>query len=103
MLVDLRGRSFLNERVSGALASLLLPYVKSGKLLLVALDSPDGVKISARRADGPQVVVGEVLRKAAEKVGGVGGGHERAGGATIPIGRLEEFLAELERVMSTGA
>ncbi|MEM0023782.1 MAG: DHH family phosphoesterase [Thermofilaceae archaeon] len=103
MLVDLRGRSFLNERVSGALASLLLPYVKSGKLLLVALDSPDGVKISARRADGPQVVVGEVLRKAAEKVGGVGGGHERAGGATIPVGRLEEFLAELERVMSTGA
>ncbi|MEM1912524.1 MAG: DHH family phosphoesterase [Thermofilaceae archaeon] len=103
MLVDLRGRSFLNERVSGALASLLLPYVKSGKLLLVALDSPDGIKISARRADGPQVVVGEVLRKAAEKVGGVGGGHERAGGATIPAGKLEDFLAEVERVMSTGA
>lgn len=103
MLVDLRGRSFLSERVSGALASLLLPYVKSGKLLLVALESPDGVKVSARRADGPQVVVGMVLRKAAEKVGGVGGGHERAGGATIPAGKLEEFLKELERVMSAGA
>jgi len=38
-------------------------------------------------------------RLAAERVGGVGGGHNIAAGATIPLGSEEEFLAALERVI----
>jgi len=36
-------------------------------------------------------------RLAAESVGGVGGGHNIAAGATLPLGKEEEFLAALER------
>lgn len=36
------------------------------------------------------------IRAAAEKVGGVGGGHNIAAGATIPAGRRDEFLQLLD-------
>lgn len=96
-VADFRGKDFLNERVSGALASLLLPYVKGDKLLLVLVDSPEGVKVSARKREGAAAHVGELMARAAELVGGVGGGHESAGGATIPRERVEEFLEVVER------
>lgn len=35
-------------------------------------------------------------RKAAQSVGGIGGGHNIAAGATIPLGKEEEFLIALE-------
>lgn len=100
-LVDLRKKDFLNERVSGALASLLLPYAKGDKLLLVAVDSPEGLKLSARRRIGSKVPVGEVMARAAQSVGGSGGGHENAGGATIPSNKLEDFLKEVEKVIES--
>ncbi len=102
-LADLRGRDFVSDRLSGAIASLLLPYVRGEKLLVVAVDSPDGVKVSVRRGDGPPVPVGELLSRTARLVGGVGGGHERAGGATVPAGRFEEFLSALKRELGLAA
>ena len=39
------------------------------------------------------------IRSAAEKVGGVGGGHNIAAGATIPDDRKEEFLESLDRIV----
>ena len=97
VFVNLRGREFLSERMSGAIASLLTPSLSRGKLLVVAVDSAEGVKLSVRRGrDAVKVSVGEVLSRIAQLVGGVGGGHENAGGATIPSGKLEEFLKLLD-------
>jgi RecJ-like exonuclease len=39
------------------------------------------------------------LRTAAERVGGVGGGHSIAAGATIPTARKEEFLSLLDDIV----
>lgn len=39
------------------------------------------------------------MRKAAESVGGVGGGHNIAAGATIPESRKKDFLDELDRTV----
>jgi RecJ-like exonuclease len=39
------------------------------------------------------------MRKAAESVGGVGGGHNIAAGATIPASRKKDFLDELDRTV----
>jgi RecJ-like exonuclease len=39
------------------------------------------------------------IRSAAEKVGGVGGGHNIAAGATIPEKRKEEFLDALDSIV----
>jgi RecJ-like exonuclease len=96
-VIDFRGKDFLNERVSGALASLLLPYVKGDKILLVLVDSPEGVKVSARRKESPAVHVGELMAKAAGQVGGVGGGHESAGGATVPTDKIDAFIDFIEK------
>jgi len=99
VVVDFRGRDFLNERMSGALASLLLPYVKGGKALLVLVDSPEGVKVSARAREGLRVHVGELMAAAAKRVGGVGGGHESAGGATVPADKVDDFVELVEKAL----
>lgn len=39
------------------------------------------------------------MRAAAEKVGGVGGGHTIAAGATIPADKRDEFLTVLDRII----
>ncbi len=41
------------------------------------------------------------IRTAAEKVGGIGGGHNIAAGATIPETRKDEFLEILDQVVGT--
>ena len=41
------------------------------------------------------------IRTAAEKVGGVGGGHNIAAGATIPEDRKEEFLETLDQIVGS--
>ncbi|MCP1391914.1 MAG: phosphoesterase, partial [Methanothrix harundinacea] len=39
------------------------------------------------------------LREGAEKVGGNGGGHSVASGASIPIGTEEEFIKHVDQVV----
>jgi RecJ-like exonuclease len=64
-------------------------------------DEPS-IKASAR---GTQELVSKgmdlsvAIRSAAEKVGGVGGGHNIAAGATIPEKRKEEFLDALDSIV----
>jgi single-stranded-DNA-specific exonuclease len=41
----------------------------------------------------------QVMKKSSEKVGGVGGGHNIAAGATIPKGSEKEFLAFAEKMV----
>jgi RecJ-like exonuclease len=41
------------------------------------------------------------MRAAAEKVGGVGGGHNIAAGATIPCEKKEEFLGVLDDIVGS--
>jgi len=57
------------------------------------------VKVSVRCPEGSDADAGELASEAAEKVGGEGGGHERAAGAEIPADRLDEFLEHLERLL----
>jgi len=39
------------------------------------------------------------MKKSSEKVGGVGGGHNIAAGATIPKGKEEEFLTFADKLV----
>ena len=41
------------------------------------------------------------MKKAAATLGGIGGGHSIAAGATIPKGKEDEFLALLEQEIKT--
>jgi RecJ-like exonuclease len=65
-------------------------------------NSDEGVKVSAR---GTQTLVkrrlnlARAMSEAANSVGGVGGGHDIAAGATIPEGTETEFLKHLNQLV----
>ena len=71
-------------------------------ILAFAEKSADEVKVSAR---GSHVLVRDgldlsaVMREASRAVGGDGGGHDVAAGATIPSGTREAFVAEADRIV----
>lgn len=62
----------------------------------------DGVKVSARapgRLASRGIDLAAAVRNAAETVGGEGGGHEMAAGATVPVGTEPGFLEAVDEVI----
>ena len=65
-------------------------------------NSDDGVKVSARGTQNlvqRRLNLARAMGEAAHLVGGVGGGHDIAAGATIPEGTESEFLKHLNRLI----
>lgn len=60
----------------------------------------DEVDLSIRRRAGMQIDLNELLRSIATRVGGSGGGHAGAAGASIPIELFDTFLDTLKREIS---
>jgi RecJ-like exonuclease len=91
----------VGENFTGTLAGLSL---SSGRVdpfrPVVAMVRNGGrVKVSARCSRLlflKGMDLSSCLRRAAERVGGEGGGHPVAGGAQVPEERVEEFLRSLE-------
>ncbi|MDH7516937.1 MAG: DHH family phosphoesterase [Candidatus Thermoplasmatota archaeon] len=93
----------IRDTIVGIVTNMLLNSedISSDMPLIGFADTEDGdVKVSAR---GTQELLDKgldlsyALRKTSEKLGGVGGGHKIAAGATIPKGKEEEFLDLLEK------
>jgi single-stranded-DNA-specific exonuclease len=96
----------IRDTIIGIVTNMLLnseDVDASLPLLGFACTENGDIKVSARAT---QVLVDRgldlsaVLKMAAEKVNGVGGGHNIAAGATIPKGKEEEFLSYVERQIS---
>ncbi len=91
--------------LSGVLAGLSLKYLPqfNKKKPVIALAKKDNfIDISGRATDvmvKEGVNLGEAIKKAAESVGGIGGGHPVAAGGKIPADREKEFLENLDRAM----
>ncbi len=86
---------------TGPIASILSRYLFSDKPFIAINVKKDGnVKVSARGNErlAERVNLGEVMRVAAEKVGGIGGGHSVAAGANITSDKVEEFLNEVDKL-----
>jgi single-stranded-DNA-specific exonuclease len=65
-------------------------------------DEPESIKVSARGTPGlvdAGLDLSQVMRDAAASVGGDGGGHDIAAGATIPSGQEVAFIAEADRII----
>ena len=97
----------IRDTIIGIVTNMLLQSddVEQSMPLFGFADTENGcVKVSAR---APQGLVNRglnlslVMKTAAKKVEGVGGGHNIAAGATIPKGKEEEFLAYAEQVIKT--
>lgn len=98
--------SGVRETVVGIVAGMLLSSddCRRNIPIIAFADSDDGAKVSAR-ANRDLVDRGldlsSVMKTAAEIVGGFGGGHTVAAGATIPPDRKDEFLDIVEDLVSS--
>ncbi|MDE1820554.1 MAG: DHH family phosphoesterase [Euryarchaeota archaeon] len=89
--------------LAGTIAGLALAYFADPLRPIVAL-APKGeaVKVSSRGTlwlTGQGLNLDRACREAAAAVGGEGGGHAVASGATIPRGREADFLREAGRIV----
>jgi single-stranded DNA-specific DHH superfamily exonuclease len=94
---------FAEDRdITGAFAGAIIRYLHPDKPIFVINQLEKVSKISARGtralvASG--VDLSEVMRIAASKVGGVGGGHNVAAGGSIPVGAEDAFVKALDEVL----
>ena len=88
---------------AGAQAGIAMQYILDQSKPTLAMSKSKGkIKVSSR---GTKYLVSKgldlssALKKSAEKLGGSGGGHAVAAGATIPIDKEEEFLKSVDEIV----
>ncbi len=90
------------DTIVGIVAGMCFSKANLNKPIVAFAYCEDGVKVSARatrRLVEKGVHLANAIKEACKKVGGQGGGHSIAAGATIPRGTEEEFLRELNRII----
>ena len=101
--------SEIEETIVGTVAGMLLGEARADRSApMVAFADSDEYSEEPRAkasARGTRELVSmgmdlaAAMRRAAEEVGGVGGGHNIAAGATIPSSRKQEFLRRLDGIV----
>ncbi len=92
-LLDARGA--IDEGIIGVVCGMGLDQRWGKPVIGMALGERGTIKISGR---APRALLssglnlGELMKEAAASLGGVGGGHHIAAGASIPEGKANEFL-----------
>jgi len=95
LLLDARG--IIPDSIIGVVAGMLFAGSRQKPIIALSLEAPGRIKLSTR---GTRALVeaglnlGKILSECCAQVGGVGGGHNIAAGATIPEEKLDEFLKE---------
>jgi single-stranded DNA-specific DHH superfamily exonuclease len=85
------------------IASTFVRYVNPDMPFVAVNQVDELVKVSAR---GTRALVENgldlsfALREAAKSVGGEGGGHNVASGASIPPGTAEQFIAKVDEIVA---
>lgn len=91
-----------NPALSGAICGISMQYLLDQEKPTIALSKAEGaVRVSARATKAcveAGVDLAESLKVAAGSVGGYGGGHAIAAGASFPMAREEEFLKTLNEM-----
>jgi single-stranded-DNA-specific exonuclease len=98
------GEDKIKDTVVGVTAGMLLSSGAANKEMpiIAFAQAEDGIKVSARASkalEAKGLDLSVVMRQAAKMLGGEGGGHMSAAGATIPPGTEEEFLRIVERLV----
>jgi RecJ-like exonuclease len=93
----------INAEMLGSISSILstIPKFADKPLFLTTKTKEGGLRISARlgAAYKGDVNIGLTLRRVAEKVGGQGGGHKAAGGATLTYTEPPKLMSVLQEVL----
>jgi RecJ-like exonuclease len=92
------------DTIVGIVAGMCFQMADRSRPILAFARTPEGsLKVSARGTHdlvSSGLDLAEALSVAAKKVGGVGGGHNIAAGATIPLDAKDEFLALVDLAVS---
>jgi RecJ-like exonuclease len=92
------GEDFIHENVIGTVSSILSNSLPKHEKPIIAYSAVQGeslIKVSARASESARskgLNLGEILRVAAEKYAGKGGGHDVAAGAQVPVENIESFV-----------
>ena len=93
-----RGEGVVDDKIIGTISSIMSTSLAKPEKPIVAysiVPKENLAKISARAISlvvGKGLNLGEILRAAAEKCAGKGGGHNIAAGAQVPINELDTFI-----------
>ena len=92
--------SEIKETIVGIIAGMSSTIVENRNLPIIAFAKADGgIKVSARGTQDlirKGVNLSEAMSTVSSEVGGAGGGHDIAAGATIPENKKEEFARKLD-------
>ena len=92
------GENFINDKIIGAISSILVTSLPNPEKPLIAyanVEEEGLAKFSARTIDtmiNKGVNLGEVMKAAAEKCEGNGGGHDIAAGGQVPLEEVHRFI-----------
>jgi len=99
------GEGVIGDKIIGTISSVLSTNLAKPEKPIIAYSvtqEENLVKISARAIDPiirKGLNLGEILRVAAEKYSGRGGGHNIAAGAQVPIKELESFIKLVDELV----
>jgi single-stranded-DNA-specific exonuclease len=99
------GENFINENIIGTISSILSTNLPNPKKPIIAFSIVPGeemIKISARTLDiltSRGLDLGEIMRVAADKYSGRGGGHDVAAGAQVPLADLDSFIKSVDHLV----
>jgi RecJ-like exonuclease len=100
-----RGDDFIDDKIVGAISTILsssLPNPEKPLIAYANVEEEGLAKFSARTIDiviNRGVNLGDVMQKAAEKLGGNGGGHNIAAGAQVPLEQVESFIGIVDELV----
>ncbi len=100
-----RGENFIHENLIGTVSSILstsLPKHEKPIIAYSIVPRESLIKVSARALDtltDRGINLGDILRIAAEKHSGRGGGHDVAAGAQIPIKKIKPFIELVDELV----
>jgi RecJ-like exonuclease len=95
--------SSIPETIVGIVAGMSHASNNRHLPIVAFADKEDGHKVSAR---GTQELVNkglnlsEAISQVCQEIGGAGGGHDIAAGATVPFGKKEEFIERLNALIA---
>ncbi|MBN2110384.1 MAG: DHH family phosphoesterase [Methanosarcinaceae archaeon] len=96
--------SSIPETIVGIVAGMSHASNNRHLPIVAFADKEDGHKVSAR---GTQELVNrglnlsEAISQVCREIGGAGGGHDIAAGATVPFGKKEEFIEKLNSIIAS--
>ncbi len=85
----LDGRGMIDENIIGIICGMSM---RSKPVIGIALGDNETMKVSGRVPRSSDINMGELMKKASEELGGIGGGHKAAAGASLPRDKINEFL-----------